>query len=253
MLQDLLRQEGIAARLDGAFLQGAMGGLPASGLVRLVIDDEADFEKGRAIVERWEAAEPASAPTLPTAKRSSGRLLAGLMGMLIGVSGTYAFLRSPVSVSGIDHNGDGVLDEQWTLSPSGATLGVRVDRNLDGKVDYVIHYDQRGHVETAEGDDDFDGKFESRYRFRYGNVSSSDTDTDGDGFPDMSSYFKHGILATTKYINPKTGLPLRIEQIHLGRVVSAEVDTDRNGMLDKRFTYSADGEVIRTEDIAPSK
>lgn len=252
MLQDLLQQEGISARLDGAFLQGAMGGLPASGLVRLVVDD-ADYERGRAIIERWEGAEPVPKTAPLATQKSSSRLVAALMGMLIGVAGTYAFLRSPVSVDGIDHNRDGILDEQWTFSPSGAPVGSRADRNLDGKVDYVVHYDQRGHIESAEGDDDFNGKFESQYRFRFGNVETSDIDTDGDGFPDMHSYFKSGVLVTTKYLNPKTGLPLRVEHFSLGRVVLAEVDSNRDGKLDKRLTYSASGEVTQTEDIAPSK
>ena len=248
MLQDLLQQEGISARLDGAFLQGAMGGLPAFGLVRLVVD-EADYEKGRAIVERWEAAEPVAQPIPTTTHTSSGRIIATLMGMLIGVAGTYAFLRSPVSVDGIDHNRDGILDEQWTFSPSGAPVGSQMDRNLDGKVDYVVHYDQRGHIDSAEGDDDFDGKFESQYRFRFGNVETSQIDSDGDGFPDMHSYFKSGVLVTTKHLNPKTGLPLRVEHFHIGRVALTEIDSDRNGKLDKRLTHSVSGEVTRTENI----
>jgi hypothetical protein len=248
MLQDLLQQEGISARLDGAFLQGAMGGLPASGLVRLVVDD-ADYEKGREIVERWEAAEPVARPTPTTTHAASGRMIATLLGMLIGIGGAYAFLRSPVSVDGIDHNRDGILDEQWKFSPSGAPVGSQMDRNLDGKVDYVVHYDQRGHIESAEGDDDFDGKFESQYRFRFGNVETSQIDSDADGFPDMYSYFKSGVLVTTKYLNPKTGLPLRIEHFRIGRVVLAEVDSNRDGKLDKRLTHSVVGEVTQTEDI----
>ncbi len=252
MLQDLLLQEGISARLDGSFLQGAMGGLPTSGLVRLVVD-EADYEKGRAIVEHWEAAEPAAQSTPTTTQTSSGRMIAALMGMLIGVAGTYAFLRSPVSFDGIDHNRDGILDEQWKFSPSGAPVGSQVDRNLDGKVDYVVHYDQRGHIESAEGDDDFNGKFESQYRFRFGNVETSEIDSDADGFPDMHSYFKSGVLVTTKYLNPKTGLPLRVEHFRVGRVVLAEVDSDRDGSLDKRLTYSVTGEVTKTEDMSPTK
>lgn len=252
MLQALLQQEGISAQLEGAFLQGAMGGLPASGLVRLVVD-EADYDNARAVIGRWEAAEPAPAPTPAASARPSGRLLAALVGALIAGAGTYAFLRSPVSVNGIDHNRDGVLDEQWTLSPSGAMLGTRADRNFDGKIDYVVRYDERGHIETAESDDNFDGKFESTYHFRFGNVDSTATDTDGDGFADMHSYYKHGVLVSTKYMNTRTGLPLRVEHIQLGRVVSADVDSDKNGTLDKRLTNSVSGDITQTEDIGAPK
>jgi hypothetical protein len=252
MLQDLLHQAGISARLDGAYLQGAVGGLPASGLVRLVVD-EVDFDKGREVIDRWEATEPVSQPTLVPSNRSMGKMLAALTGMVIGIAGTYAFLRAPVSVDGIDHNRDGILDEQWTFSPSGAMVGTRIDRNLDGKVDYIVHYDQRGHIESAEGDDDFDGKFETQNRFRYGNVMSSDVDSDGDGFPDLHSYFEHGVLVTTKYLNPKTGKALRVEHYHLGRVVSAEVDSNKDGVLDKRLAFSVTGEVTQSEDMGSMK
>jgi CheY-like chemotaxis protein len=40
MLQDLLQQEGISTRIQGAYLQGAVGELPASGLVHLVVEDD---------------------------------------------------------------------------------------------------------------------------------------------------------------------------------------------------------------------
>lgn len=250
MLQELLRQEGIPSQLDGAFLQGAVGGLPTSGLVRLLVD-ELDYEKGRIVIDLWESTESEPAPVSKT--RPSGRLLTLFVGLTIGIASTYAFLRSPVSVDGIDHNRDGVLDEQWVISPSGATVGVRVDRNLDGKSDYVIHYDQRGQIETSEGDDDFDGKFESHFRYRFGNIEVSEVDTNNDGFPDMRSYFKHGVLMTTKYVNPKTGLPLRIESFYLGRVITAEVDTDVSDSLDKRYTYSVSGEISKTEDITTFK
>ncbi len=250
MLQELLRQEGIAVQLDGVFLQGAVGGLPASGLVRLMVD-ELDYEKGRAIIDRWESTE--STPTAIPQSKSSGRFISALVGLSIGIAGTYAFLRLPTSVDGIDHNRDGVLDEQWIFSPNGAIVEVRVDRNLDGKVDYVAHHDPRGQIETAESDEDFDGKFESHYRYRRGNHETTEIDTDGDGFLDMIYYSKHGVLTTSKYVDPKTGTPIRVERFHIGRLISADVDSDNDGILDKRYSYSASGEITKTETIAIPK
>ncbi len=63
MLHDLLQQEGIPSRVDGAYLQGAVGELPASGLVRLVVEDN-DYEQARAVILRWEATEVPN-PTPP--------------------------------------------------------------------------------------------------------------------------------------------------------------------------------------------
>jgi hypothetical protein len=58
LLKDLLGQEGVPASIHGEFLQGAMGELPAAGLVRLMVADE-HYAAGRALIERWEAAAPA--------------------------------------------------------------------------------------------------------------------------------------------------------------------------------------------------
>ena len=52
MLQDLLKQRGIDSRLDGAHLQGGVGELPASGLVRLVVAEE-DFRAARAVIDDY--------------------------------------------------------------------------------------------------------------------------------------------------------------------------------------------------------
>ncbi|MBP6096852.1 MAG: DUF2007 domain-containing protein [Methyloversatilis sp.] len=55
LLKDLLAQEGVPASIHGEFLQGAMGELPAAGLVRLMVADE-HYAAGRALIARWEAA-----------------------------------------------------------------------------------------------------------------------------------------------------------------------------------------------------
>jgi len=246
MLQDVLRQEEIAAHVHGEFLPGAVGELPAAGLVRLVVDDE-DFDRAKAAIERWEATVVDKTP--PPPKRPSSGFFMALIGLVVGVAGTAAFFRAPVAADGIDYNGDGVIDEHWTLSPGGTLLETRIDRNFDGKIDYVIHFDTAGHIESAEADDNFDGRFETHYFYRQGNVERSEADTDGDGLPDLKSYFVNGILESTEYINPSTGLPVRIEHVVLGRVVSADIDTDNDGKLDQHLTYSPTQELLRAEPI----
>ena len=49
MLLDLLKQEGMEARIEGEALQGAMGGVPAAGLVRLVVDEDG-YAPARALI-----------------------------------------------------------------------------------------------------------------------------------------------------------------------------------------------------------
>ncbi len=247
MLHDLLLQEGIQARVDGAYLQGAVGELPASGLVRLVVGED-DYERARAVIQRWEATE-VPAPIAPPAAPRAGGFRSMLAGVLIGVAGAYFFLRAPVNSDGIDYNHDGKLDVAWRYSPSGNFLGTRVDRNLDGKTDYVETADKQGGIESAEADEDFDGVFETQYRFRAGNIESGESDTDGDTLVDVRSSYRHGVLARVDYLNPYTGLPLRVEHYRLSSLQSADVDTDKDGRLDTRYRYSPSIEVIGQEAI----
>jgi hypothetical protein len=53
---DLLRDAGIAAHVTGAALAGAVGELPAQGLVRVWAGD-GDAERARALIADWHAAE----------------------------------------------------------------------------------------------------------------------------------------------------------------------------------------------------
>lgn len=247
MLHDLLQQEGITTRIDGAYLQGGVGELPASGLVRLVVEDD-DYEQARTIIKRWEATEiPTSTPAV--AKPPTKAISAALGGLLIGVVGTYFFFHVPINVNGIDHNHDGVLDERWRYSASGTFLGSTVDRNLDRKVDYLTHANLQGHVVSAEADDDFDGVFETKFQFKRGNLEFGEVDTDGDTLPNLKYYYKHGIYVSTEYINPLSGLPVRVEYFRLGMLTTAEVDTDNDGKLDKRYRYSNTAKITREENI----
>jgi hypothetical protein len=244
MLRDLLEQEGITAQVQGEYLQSGIGELPAAGLVRLTVD-EADFPQARALVERWDAAQP-SEPTMAP-PRSPSRLWVGLLlGLALGIGGTWGYLRTPVAANGIDHDGDGLLDETWTFAPSGRVLTATLDRNLDKKPDHVTHYDARGLTASAEADDDFDGVFESRMTFRDNNIETTTVDTDGDGFADLHWQHEHGVSTSAAHIHPTTGLPLRVEHLRLGQLTHADVDTDRDGRLDRRQTYTPLGEVDTT-------
>ena len=53
LLCDLLKNEGLHARIDGEFLQGGIGDLQASGLVRVMIK-ASEYEQGRKIIDAWE-------------------------------------------------------------------------------------------------------------------------------------------------------------------------------------------------------
>lgn len=247
MILDLLQQEGLNAHIQGEHLQGAMGGLPAGGLVRVVVAED-DYGKARELVERWDTDQPKEAAPKPST-RASKAVYALFGGLLLGIAGSYAFYRSPVTNDGVDYNRDGLLDEKWTSAPSGKPIKVEIDRNLDLKVDHIAHYDGRGLIKTAESDDNFDEVFETKIRFRAGNAELSETDTDGDGYPDLRSHYENGVLVSTAFINPSTGLPLRVEYFRLGKLSTVEIDSDRDGTLDTRYLHGKLNDVIATESI----
>ncbi|WP_394408092.1 DUF2007 domain-containing protein [Roseateles sp. BYS78W] len=247
MLVDLLAQEGIDAHIQGEALQGAMGEIPANGLVRLLVEEES-FPAARAVIDHWESTQIEPTPRPGPSPRSSG-VRGLLLGLVIGIGATYAAYRAPATTDGIDYDRDGVLDEKWTYSPNGMLLKVEMDRNLDHKVDYVAHYDARGQLESAESDDNFDGVFETRHWFKNGNLESSLSDTDGDGIPDLRSTYVHGVVDTVEYINATSGRPVRIEHYSLGVLQFADVDTDLDGALDTRVSYTKLAEVASREPL----
>jgi hypothetical protein len=124
-----------------------------------------------------------------------------------------------------------------------------MDRNFDRKVDYQSHTSQKGEVVSAESDDDFDSVFETKIQIKGGNFEYIEVDTDGDTLPNLKSYYKHGIAISIEYINPLSGLPARVEHYCLGELTTAEVDTDNDGKLDKRYTYSNTAQVTHEANI----
>ncbi len=238
MLVDYLKQEGLSAQVLGEHLQGAVGELPAAGLVRLVIDD-AQYEAAREAIARWEAAQPADAPAAPREMppRTKGLGLFAL-GLLVGAVGVYAYFHAPMPADGIDHNRDGTLDERWTVSPRGAFLRVETDRNFDGKVDHITTHDENGRAKSIQSDDDFDGRFETTLRLHMGNADTQLVDTDGDGLIDLSHHFSSGVLQRAEYRDPATGKTGRVEHFRLNKLTHAEVDSDQDGVLDTRIRYT---------------
>ena len=246
-MQDLLKQRGISARLDGAGLQSGVGELPAVGLVRLVVDEN-DFDAARAVIDEWEKTSVPDAVSKPP-KQSPGAIVGAVIGLVIGIGGALVYFRAPVNVGGIDHNGDGVLDERWKTSRSGMLVRTEIDRNFDGAVDFFWSFDHDGRAELGESDDDFNGTFETQFKLRDGQVYRTQVDTDGDSAPDLSSTGKFGVVTTVKYTANKSSNPVRVETYHLGKLVSAEVDADRDGRLDRLYTYGAFGEIAETRAI----
>lgn len=247
MILHMLKQEGITGRVDGEYLQGGIGELPAVGLVRVMVPEQ-DYAAAKSIVDKWDAAQPVEA-TAPAPAKASNRSGVFAVGLILGILCTYAFYRTPVSVDGIDHNHDGRLDETWTYAPSGLPIKSEVDRNRDGRNDYVSHFGRNGTIESSTSDDNFDGIFESRTLYRFGNPEVTEMDTDGDGYRDFRTHFVNGVLASAEYIHPATGLSQKTEYFKLGKLIYAETDTDKDGKMDRRTHYNKLGEAVSMEDV----
>ncbi len=249
MLADVLKQEGIRAQVMGSYLPGALGELPAAGLVRLLVEDE-DFEPARSVIERWEATQaPEPAKAGGVAERRGAPWSWGLGGLVLGAGLCVAVLRVPVQEDGIDHNRDGVLDERWEYSLSGVAVGAEVDRNFDSRTDLRLRYNVAGELDVEERDDDFNGSFETRTTYRMNQAQRTEADTDGDGMVDSVTHFMHGVASRLEYLDPRSGAPHRIEHLRLGRLDQVERDTDGDGVPDLREHYNALGQITRTERI----
>jgi hypothetical protein len=99
MVLNLLQQQGVAGRIEGEYLQGAIGQLPARGLVRVVVDDE-DLAAARAIVAAFEAEQPSDATSRAPAQAAPSRWAWFLAGVLLGALAAAAMLRQPVAPGG---------------------------------------------------------------------------------------------------------------------------------------------------------
>lgn len=273
LLQDLLRREGFSPGVHGSFLQGALGDLTASGLVRIVIPEE-EYAAAREFVLEWEKrqrlqADPAMFGEEDELEREGDKgsgdeqapggrgmplpkgkaVMVFLCGLALGMVGSTIYFRASVSSRGVDHNGDGVPDEAWTYNSRGHAESAKIDRNLDGKVDAIAKYDGAGNMIEYSSDDDFDGVFESEIRYKAGYAELERVDTDGDGFADLVNTYDRELPVTSEFVNPESGLPLRIEHWKLGKLRYADVDTDKDGDLDVRVFYSSLSEEIKRQPI----
>lgn len=103
----------------------------------------------------------------------------------------------------------------------------------------------------AERDSDGDGLPDALERAT--GTRALRADTDRDGVPDVRSDFRHGVIDRVTHIDKNTGRPLRIEYYQGGRITHTEVDTDRDGALDRRVTYSRIGEETFVEEIVAER
>ncbi len=56
IIKHLLERTGLFATIDGEYLQGGVGEIPASGFLRIMVND-ADYNSAKSIIKTWDEAE----------------------------------------------------------------------------------------------------------------------------------------------------------------------------------------------------
>ena len=88
MILHLLQQSGIPGHVEGEYLQGGIGELPAAGLVNVVVADE-QAERARAVIRDWESAAP---PPRPAAARDARMSPLGYVGIGAAIGGALVWM-----------------------------------------------------------------------------------------------------------------------------------------------------------------
>lgn len=265
LIRHLLQEERIDAYIAGEYLQGALGEIPANTPIDVRVAAE-DASRARRIVEEWEASPidtsafedetPTDAAVTATAmpdptQRPHFRVFAAIVwliaGAAIGAGAMWAAQNGPRNESGIDYNGDGKLDERWILAGDRFER-IEIDRNRDGRVDQIVHYDVDGSALSEEVDRDFNGTREQSIRFLHGQPLRTELDRDRDGRPEYRAEYIVGTIFREEWLNPNGDVVKRIEY-ERGDPKDGAIDSDGDGRLDTARVYDLNGEVARTAPL----
>lgn len=241
MVQNMLEQVNITSRIDGDYLQGGVGELPAAGLIRIMVE-ESDYESAKEVIADWESSQ-IQAGMSKEFKRSN-TLGAAVLGFVVGGISVATLYNTPITKNGIDYNRDGKLDEKRTYLDA-RIYKSEVDRNLDGEIDIVYKYNEKGLLDSSKSDEDFNGSFETEAYYSNGNPLRVESDTTGDTFKDYQIKFKHGVIHTITFSDFETRMPLKIQQYNGMKLISAKVDKDRDGSLETIYKYDGIEEPIK--------
>jgi hypothetical protein len=261
VLRDLLAAAGIEAHVQGEYLRGGIGELPADTPVSLAVAD-AQADAARAIVLDWERSRPededaedvgeetAAAPT-GSARRGGSVVGPFVLGAVCSGAIVWAIYNHPANGPVRDFDGDGNVDERVILAGDRIDR-VEYDRNADGKVDRIVYYAPDRLPDHAEFDSDFDGRFEGRERYEENEPVEWTEDRDGDGVIEIRAVYANGILSKEETFD-KDARITRTILFRGGVPVSGEFDSDGDGVLDTARTYDARGEIVASRPLTAVK
>ncbi len=247
MILNLLEQAGLSARVDGEYLPGAVGELPALGLVRVLVNDT-DYQQANSVIEKWENSQVES-PVKETVKHKSSSVFgAAVVGFTLGITVMTIYHNTPITNDGIDYNGDGLLDEKWTYV-NYIISKAEQDRNSDGVFDAIYKYDRNGFIKSSLLDEDFDQIFETELRYKNRNVTQQISDTDANGVRDYIAIYEHGVFVQDSILDQVTLNPIKVSYYDPFKIQKSELDTTGDGFLDTVHEYDEIGELVSTREI----
>lgn len=124
---------------------------------------------------------------------------------------------------------------------------IELDRNRDGKPDERVERDQQGVPMAGYADDNFDGRWDMKSKYRNGVLASAERDLDFDGTFDSALEYQHGVVVTETIRPGGVGYPLFRHDHRHGILALTWSDKDRDGRWDERIEYDPAGrEVERT-------
>ncbi|MGB5717499.1 MAG: DUF2007 domain-containing protein [Gammaproteobacteria bacterium] len=233
MVLNLLEQEGIKGRVDGEYLPGGVGEIQAINIVRVMVN-ESDYEKAGQVIRDWEAIEVEKEDD--RIKKPAAGVSTFILGLLIGGGLILWVYNTPVTEDGIDMNGDGVLDEKWIYRDNRIII-TEVDRNFDRNADIVYYFDRRGILKTAKYDDNFDGIYETEYKYKNGLTHFQSSDVNQDGNVDYRATYIYGNIDEIEILGEGGDLRKKRQKFRMGKLISAELDSDGDGSYDVEYTY----------------
>lgn len=260
LLRQLLEDAGIPVHLNGEYLQGALGEVPANSPILLMVPDE-HVHTARAMVLDWERATPqydqtpeddavASGSAIAPAKRGGsvfGTIGSLLFGAFCGAAIVWTIYNRPGTPGEIDYDGDGRIDERMYFAGDRVDR-VELDRNRDGRVDQIFRYRAKGDLARIESDQDFDGRFEQADDILQGNLDVTAIDRDGDGATDFRVGYEHGVYAIDEWLD-RSGRVVKTVRYRNGWPASGEIDSDGDGKLDTTRTYDAREEIVDSRPL----
>lgn len=239
MICDLLARAGISARVDGEYLAGVAGEMPLGAAVKVRVAPERAKE-AREVIAEWEKLQPPPDATPPAPRAAWLSPMWFATGLIVGGLAAMWLLRTPHSSDGVDYDADG--DHEIVFFYSGRTPSrTEFDRNNDGDIDGRWHFDIRGFDKSFEGDDDFDGEFETRVELERGEWKLARIDRSGDGRPDEIQHFRHGIIFAVHRLDIESGRLVSRENYEKGARTSVESDRDGDGTFEQRIEFDRFG------------